>query len=383
MAELVDAPDSKSGVHYGRAGSIPVRGTKQKVGIFIVNPKLNERKKIQTPEERRAASDLRSHSEREEYPRLTRKSKGEQVVDDIANKQAETEAKQKYHEAWQNYYQKYYERYYLTQLANQRGRYTETEDQRTKRIRSELLNKITGNAKKFRKSKHYWPIMIGVITVLIVLFIQFNQVLTAGWHRLIAPNFGNDSGIIIAEGTGVSVNETPTILIPKLSVKAPIIFDLPDLSESTSQANLRNGTIHFPITGASSKPGQTGNTVILGHSSGDVFDDGAFKFVFVGLERLDAGDLFYIDYQKIRYTYQVERKEIISPSNLSYLRLGDERPYATLVTCTPIGTNINRLLVIGRQISPSPVDAPPAVKKGNEVQNITGNQPTLFERLFR
>ena len=351
--------------------------------------KQDERKRlVVTAEERRKTSDLLRSSNRDNYPVLTRNpannnSKASEAqsstnFEDIGA----AEAKRQYHEAWQKYYQKYYERYYLTQLANQRGKYTETESERTKRIRSDLLNKLSGNAKRFRKSNHFWPIMTGVIVVAVVLFIQFNSVLSAGWHKLIAPNFGNDSGIIIADGVGVEVSKTPTILIPKLSVKAPIIFNLPDLTERTAQANLRNGTIHFPVSGASSSPGQNGNTVVLGHSSGDVFDGGAYKFIFVGLERLESGDLFYIDYDGVRYTYQVDRKEIISPNNISALNLGKDRPYATLVTCVPIGTNINRLLVIGRQVSPDPNNASPKVNEGTNVENITGNQPTLFERLF-
>jgi len=340
-----------------------------------------ERKaKIQTPDERRAAADLLQHSIRENYSSTRREQNA--AAREIAERQAEAEAKAKYHEAWQNYYQKYYERYYLTQLANQRGRYTETDKQRTTRIRSELLDKVTNNAKKIRKSRHFLPITIGIVVLVGVLFIQYNQLLFAGWHNLIAPNSGNDSGIIIADGTNVVVNKTPTLLIPKLSVKAPVIFGLPDLSESTAQANLRKGVIHYPIYGASSNPGQNGNTVILGHSSGDVFDDGAFKFVFVGLSRLVTGDLFYIDFENVRYTYQVERSEIITPNNLARLKLGKDQPFATLITCDPIGTNINRLIVIGRQISPNPKTATSDVETGSVIKNITGNQPTLFERIF-
>ena len=344
-----------------------------------MNPDKRERK-IQTPEQRRASADLLRHSVRDT-------NTARNIIDNESQKitsgQAEAEAMQQYHEAWQKYYQKYYERYYLTQLENQRGKYTETESERTKRIRSDLLEKFSSNAKRFRKSSHFRPILIGVIVVLVVLFIQFNQVFLAGWHNLISPNSGNDSGIIIADGVGTEINKSPTILIPKLSVNAPIIFNLPNLYESTAQANLRKGAIHYPIKGASAHPGQNGNTVILGHSSGNVFDDNPFKFLFIGLERLSSGDLFYIDYQGKRYTYRVERKEVISPNNLAKLKLGNSQPYATLVTCVPIGTNINRLLVIGRQISPDPSNASEGTNTGSQVENITGNQPTLFERIFR
>ena len=59
-------------------------------------------------------------------------------------------------------------------------------------------------------------------------------------------------------------------------------------------------------------------------------------------------------------------------------------PLATLVTCTPPGTALKRLVVIAEQISPDPAkavantDVPPPTKSFN----IAGNSPTLLERLF-
>lgn len=131
-------------------------------------------------------------------------------------------------------------------------------------------------------------------------------------------------------------------------------------------------------------PGQTGNTVILGHSSNDVFDDGAYKFVFVQLDKLDKGDTFYLNYQGTRYTYSVTEKKVIDPTEVSQLIINTDKPLATLVTCTPPGTALKRLVVIAEQISPDPskATANTANATSSKLPNIAGNSPTLFERLF-
>jgi sortase A len=312
-----------------------------------------------------------------------------QLASQTAKKQAESEARRKYHAAWQEYYQKYYEHYYLAQLKEQKRQLTKDQvgqlsprQQAINHLKKDLLQKIATGANKVKKSQHFKPILAGVIVVLLLVFLQYNQLFSAAWQNFISP--GNDSSsLIIADGTNQPVSQTPTLMIPKLSVKAPITFDLNNLTESGSQAALENGLINFPVAGANAKPGQNGNTVILGHSSSDVFSGGQYKFIFVQLGRLTQGDLFYVDYNKTRYSYEVSDKKIISPSELGQLNLGTSSPYATLVTCDPPGTTFNRLLVIGQQISPNPKSAAASSSQSaSDTQSIPGNPPTLFEKLF-
>ena len=97
--------------------------------------------------------------------------------------------------------------------------------------------------------------------------------------------------------------------------------------------------------------------MILGHSSADFFEPGNYKFIFVQLDRLSSGDLFYLDYQGKRYTYRVRETKIIAPTQVDQLTIGDAKPYATLITCDPSGTAHNRLIVIGDQIAPDPSSA--------------------------
>jgi sortase A len=120
----------------------------------------------------------------------------------------------------------------------------------------------------------------------------------------------------------------------------------------------------------------------LGHSSSDVFNSGQYKFIFTQINRLALGDLFYVDFHGVRYSYEISDKKIIAPTDLQALNLGDSSPYATLITCDPPGTTINRLIVIGRQISPDPATAQPSQTAADHSSDIPGNPPTLLEKLF-
>ena len=150
-------------------------------------------------------------------------------------------------------------------------------------------------------------------------------------------------------------------------------------------AAMKKGVAYFAIPGANSKPGQVGNTVIAGHSSNDFIDSGNYKFVFALLERMKKGDVFYVNYKGIRYTYSISRIRVVLPNDVNSLTANTTAPEVTLLTCTPLGTALKRLLVTGTQISPDPIRAsaaPTKNTKSDKATNIPGNSPTFFERIF-
>ncbi len=328
---------------------------------------------------------------------------------EIASKQAEqsavNEAHQKYHTAWQGYYQKYYERYYMDALQQQRAQFaaqnatvatdaddktpaaadgTLTQKEAIDELRSDILGKVKQAGQKVRKSRHFIPAIAAIIVILIAVFIQYNGLIFAQVASFISPGDTTDQNIIIGTGTNQPVGAEPRLIIPKINVDAPVIYGLTDLSENSSQRALQDGPIHYPIAGASAFPGQNGNTVVMGHSSADWFEPGNFKFIFVQLNRLSAGDLFYLDYNSVRYTYRVTRSEVINPNQIGALAIGEDKPYATLITCDPPGTALRRLVVFAEQISPDP-NSVQSTQSDDQVTvegNIAGNPPTLFERVF-
>ena len=146
---------------------------------------------------------------------------------------------------------------------------------------------------------------------------------------------------------------------------------------------MEKGVAHFAIPGANSVPGQIGNTVLAGHSSNDLFDNGSYKFIFVQLDKLNNGDMIYANYEGKRYSYSVTKKEVVKPSEVTKLTYPTDKPVMTLITCVPIGTAEKRLLVTAEQVSPDPTAATAApVTSGASSTEMTGNSATLLQRLF-
>ncbi len=95
--------------------------------------------------------------------------------------------------------------------------------------------------------------------------------------------------------------------------------------------------------------------------------------------------MIYVNYQSVRYTYKVVRKEIIEPTNVGALAFQTNKPMITLVTCTPLGTSRYRLLVIGEQISPSyeGADVAPSADPSEVIdEELPSNEPGFFEGIW-
>lgn len=312
-----------------------------------------------------------------------------------------------YHSAWQSYYQQYYERYYISQL-NKRQKaivpktpaptetklFAETpafesgvvtQDEAVNQLRSKIITEVKDRSHKVRKSRHFMPILAALTVALVFSILQYNRFMIAQVKAYVSPGSISPQNIVLDPTTNIKVGPEPKIIIPKINVDAPVVYDVPSLEENVVQSKLQNGVVHYPIPGANSMPGQVGNSVILGHSSNDVFDNGNYKFVFVQLDKLVKGDTFYLNYQGTRYTYSVTEKKVIEPTQVGELVINSDKPLATLVTCTPPGTALKRLVVIAEQISPDPTKATAKADATSSVipSNISGNSPTLFERLFQ
>lgn len=313
---------------------------------------------------------------------------------------------QHYHTQWQKYYQQYYERYYLNQInkrvsqvagqqqqtnvsptmvtAGEPDAAVLTRDKAVSELREDLVAKVRSHSQKVRSSRHFMPLLMALTVAIVVGILQYNSLIIAQVKAYVSPGSIAPANLVIDPTTDIKVGPEPKIIIPKINVDAPVVYDVPSIAEHVVQEKLKGGVVHYPIPGASSLPGQVGNTVILGHSSNDVFDDGGYKFVFVQLDKLDKGDTFYLNYQGTRFTYSVTEKKIINPNEVNTLVINNGKPLATLVTCTPPGTALKRLVVIAEQVSPDPDKAAAAAtdKPSTTTTAIPGNSPTLFERLF-
>jgi sortase A len=302
----------------------------------------------------------------------------------------------KYHSAWQEYYQKYYERYYASQVqqtlaaqsaatppSDASASESLSKNEAMDDLRSRLQNTLKAQASKVRQSRHFVPIVAATAVMLLFLFLQYNRILFANVQAYVSPGNVNPVNFIVDPTTSLAVSPEPKLIIPKINVDVPVNYDTtPDYN--SQMAAMQNGVAYFGIPGANSKPGQVGNTVLSGHSSNDIIDKGDYKFIFARLDQVDKGDAIYVNYQGKRYTYTVTKKSVVAPTDVQALVYPTTKPILTLITCTPLGTSLNRLLVTAEQVSPDPAAAAaaPAVSADTTATSIPGSSPTFLERIF-
>lgn len=304
---------------------------------------------------------------------------------------------QKYHNAWQQYYHQYFYRYYAGWWQQQRA---QLENEVTKeaslhqvqpsiseneRVASELRRKIRTNvqkqATKVKSSSHFKPLLAAFSVGGAFLLINYNQVLVGALKQYVSPGSVVTTPVIVEPNTLANVGPEPKIIIPKIGVDAPVVYDEPKVDESSYQKALERGVVRL---GTTANPGTKGNVVIGGHSSNNVFNAGKYKYVFVNLRRMENGDIFYLNYGAKRYTYKVTLKKVITPTDVSALAQ-TSIPTVTLFTCDPPGTNVNRLIIQAEQIDPSPSSAkvnsnqPTKVNDKNPLPSVA---PSLWDRIF-
>lgn len=278
----------------------------------------------------------------------------------------------KYHAAWQEYYQKYYNDYY----AKAAQTYLATEKLKDRRI-------AAGKDRQVKKIKHLIPLGVIILLILAGLFLQYNRMIFAPVMAYISPNTDKVAESITPVDPNVSqaVSPEPRLIIPKINVDVPVAFNIPldDVDKAMNE-----GVAQFSIPGANAMPGQVGNLVISGHSAGDIYSSNPYKFIFSGLERLEVGDLIYVNYQSVRYTYQMTGEQTVEPTDVNALIYPTDKPILTLITCTPLGTSRYRLLITAEQISPEfdPANNSETNSTTGEDVTMPANSPTLLESIF-
>ena len=145
------------------------------------------------------------------------------------------------------------------------------------------------------------------------------------------------------------------LVIPKLGKSVPLVSmstgniegeNWNDL-EKQIQDGLQDGIVHYPGT---AKPGQFGNVFLTGHSSYYPWDPGKFKDVFATLGKLEVGDKYYLYYNQRQYTYKIVDKKEVQPNNVEVLSQPTDKKISTLMTCSPVGTTLRRLIITAEEV---------------------------------
>lgn len=250
-----------------------------------------------------------------------------------------------------------------------------------------LKNKISErvNARGQLTLKHHlqslgFGLATGCIVLSVFLFTFLNNYIIAPF---IQPSRNVSSTPIILSTTTASADAPPNVTIPKINVQIPIDFSLNSYNENVIENDLESGVIHYPNTVL---PGQNGNGAYFGHSSGNIFNNGKYKFAFTLLHDLTTGDLFYITYNGTTYAYRVFAREVVPPNDVGVINeTQGKQATAELITCDPPGISTNRLVIWGEQISPAiskNTTATSTIVQG-EPTTIAGNGPTLWTQLIR
>lgn len=147
------------------------------------------------------------------------------------------------------------------------------------------------------------------------------------------------------------------LIIPKMDINVPIV-DPPVTNlinqnwkglEDDIQKGLEDGVVHYPGT---ARPGQAGDFFVTGHSSYYQFSKGNYKSVFALLYKLDVGDEYWVYYGGDKYRYLVTAKKEINPSDVTVLDQPVNKRLSTLMTCTPVGTTLLRLIINAVEVDP-------------------------------
>jgi len=160
------------------------------------------------------------------------------------------------------------------------------------------------------------------------------------------PRLGKKNGVSTSLASGVDISELTEnqLLIPKINVNAPIIWNSSS-DEQIMLENLRKGVAHYGFT--STPNTESGNVFITGHSSYYWWDSGKYKTVFALINKLVPGDQIILQYQGLIYVYEVTESIVVSPAQVEVTD-HTEKPTISLMTCTPVGTALNRLVVKGK-----------------------------------
>lgn len=126
-----------------------------------------------------------------------------------------------------------------------------------------------------------------------------------------------------------------SLSIPKLRINNALV--------RSDHTDLKESLIHYPGT---AQPGDLGNGVIFGHSVlPQFYNPTNYHTIFSTLHTLDVGDEILIQSGPARYTYRITQMYVTGPDDLSPLAQSYGARNLTLITCTPPGTYLKRLIL--------------------------------------
>lgn len=138
----------------------------------------------------------------------------------------------------------------------------------------------------------------------------------------------------LAESRARTGRAIGTIRIPKIGAKYAIV-------QGTDTSSLRKGPGHYPDT---SFPGQGGTVAIAGHRT-------TYLAPFNQIDKLKRGDEIVLDMPYGKFTYAVDRTQIVVPTDLSVVDRVPGPEQLVLSACHPLYSASHRIIVFARLTS--------------------------------
>lgn len=127
-----------------------------------------------------------------------------------------------------------------------------------------------------------------------------------------------------------------TIEIPSINVNLPIYHGASEEVLSQGIGHLSNSSL--PIGGKGTHSALTGHRGLPSSK------------LFRHLDKLEIGDVFFINTLGEKLAYKVDDIKIVLPHETNWLEIVPDKDYVTLITCEPYMINTHRLLVRGERV---------------------------------
>lgn len=170
-----------------------------------------------------------------------------------------------------------------------------------------------------------------------------------------APPFTNNNERKIVSDKYISEHLIGAISIPAIEITLPL-FDTTNEKLLQEGATVLQGT-SFPTGGINT------HSVISAHSGLPE------KKLFTDLEEVKIGEVFVITVLDEKLAYEVEKIDVVKPSDTSAIKIEPGRDIVTLLTCTPYMINSHRLLVTGHRV-PYTEEMAKAIKKADDTRKL-------------
>jgi sortase A len=144
-----------------------------------------------------------------------------------------------------------------------------------------------------------------------------------------------------------AINDEFGIIVPKIGANAVVVSDVDWQDASAYQEALTKGVAHAAGT---AHPGENGNVFLFAHSGTDFFQATRYNAIFYLIDKLELGDEVTLWYHQQKFTYRVTNKKTVAPEQIEYLSGDPSRQTLTLMTCTPAGTTLHRLIVSAERV---------------------------------